>query len=480
MMNARQQRRGLRQGAARDRRLAAVPHCLRRRPSVSRFMPTSPATKNYAQFPDRQGFGLLEELRQEAIRERLADLARPQKLDPTKIAAKATREVAERLAKVSKYLEERAARTARTLRPRAVALFLMRCLFTMFAEEWNCCQKAVFVSCSSDARKSVPVSAHRRAVLGGDGQGGFAFALEAGVRRFNGVFFQEPHSPSPLPGEEIGELSRPRDRTGRCRAPIFGTLLEQALDPPSAGDSARIIRRAPMSSGWWSRQYLEPLRGRMGECPVDGGAAECGRATLRSAAAHGAAFHTKLCSHPHSRPRLRHRQFPLCVAGVDEAPGRRGARSPGRPRRARRFAGRATTIDPHQFLGLEVNPRAAAIAELVLWIGYLQWHFRTRGGMPPEPILRLQDIEVTDAVLTRTRGTRARREAGGPSLGRIARAKVEVYATSTRAAHMAGGGILSSAIRPSSAARIFGPVWRRLCRGPLEGPSRHVTRAPIS
>ena len=28
------------------------------------------------------------------------------------------------------------------------------------------------------------------------------------------------------------------------------------------------------------------------------------------------------------------------------------------------------SVDPHQFLGLEINPRAAAIAELVLWIGY--------------------------------------------------------------------------------------------------------------
>ena len=36
------------------------------------------------------------------------------------------------------------------------------------------------------------------------------------------------------------------------------------------------------------------------------------------------------------------------------------------------------TVDPHQFLGLEINPRAAAIAELVLWIGHLQWHVRTR------------------------------------------------------------------------------------------------------
>jgi len=30
-------------------------------------------------------------------------------------------------------------------------------------------------------------------------------------------------------------------------------------------------------------------------------------------------------------------------------------------------------------MGLEVNPRAAKIADVVLWIGYLQWHFRTHG-----------------------------------------------------------------------------------------------------
>ena len=30
------------------------------------------------------------------------------------------------------------------------------------------------------------------------------------------------------------------------------------------------------------------------------------------------------------------------------------------------------TIAPENFLGIEINPRAAAIAQLVLWIGYLQ------------------------------------------------------------------------------------------------------------
>jgi hypothetical protein len=64
------------------------------------------------------------------------------------------------------------------------------------------------------------------------------------------------------------------------------------------------------------------------------------------------------------------------------------------------------TVDPHQFLGLELNTRAAAIAELVVWIGYLQQHYRTRDGHPAEPILKaFKNInfgrrEGYDAVLT--------------------------------------------------------------------------------
>jgi hypothetical protein len=58
-------------------------------------------------------------------------------------------------------------------------------------------------------------------------------------------------------------------------------------------------------------------------------------------------------------------------------------------------------INPSQFLGIEVNPRAAAIAELVIWIGYLQWHFKRLGtAAPPEPILqKFNNIEYRDAVL---------------------------------------------------------------------------------
>ena len=74
------------------------------------------------------------------------------------------------------------------------------------------------------------------------------------------------------------------------------------------------------------------------------------------------------------------------------------------------------TVDPHQFLGLEINPRAVAIAELVLWIGYLQWHFRTRGrSMPAEPVLKnFANIVEQDAVLAYDRWDVLRDERGRP------------------------------------------------------------------
>ena len=54
-----------------------------------------------------------------------------------------------------------------------------------------------------------------------------------------------------------------------------------------------------------------------------------------------------------------------------------------------------------QLLGIEINARAAALAELVLWIGFLQWHIRTLGNASvAEPVIHdYGNIECRDAVL---------------------------------------------------------------------------------
>jgi hypothetical protein len=59
------------------------------------------------------------------------------------------------------------------------------------------------------------------------------------------------------------------------------------------------------------------------------------------------------------------------------------------------------TVHPDQFLGLELNPRAAVLAELCLWIGYLQNHLRTRGSAAvADPVIsKFHTIQNRDAVL---------------------------------------------------------------------------------
>ncbi|MCI0737213.1 MAG: class I SAM-dependent DNA methyltransferase, partial [Beijerinckiaceae bacterium] len=158
--------------------------------------------KNYAQFPDRQGIRVyLEELRQEELRNRLRLIWHdPQKLDPAKIAAKATREIAARLAKVSKHLEDK------NHDPETVALFLMRCLFTMFAEDVELLPKDSF----RDVLKKCAEKPDLFPRLVGQlweamDKGGFAYAIEKDVKHFNGYLFKN-HTVLPLPREEIGEL----------------------------------------------------------------------------------------------------------------------------------------------------------------------------------------------------------------------------------------------------------------------------------
>lgn len=45
-------------------------------------------------------------------------------------------------------------------------------------------------------------------------------------------------------------------------------------------------------------------------------------------------------------------------------------------------------VGPQQFLGLELNPRAAVIAELVLWIGWLRWRMNNNPEAAPTPVLK--------------------------------------------------------------------------------------------
>lgn len=389
--------------------------------------------KNYAQFPDRSGYRIyLEDLRDEKIRERLRLIwEEPLKLDPTRQSAKVTRGIAARLAKVSKALE------ARPDKPNAedVSHFLMRCLFTMFAEDVKLLPENCFRDWLERARNNTTMFKHELAQLWqAMDKGDYATIAQDKVKRFNGSFFKKA-TVFDLGREEIGELWEAAKSDWKEVDPaIFGTLLEQALDPKE---------RAKLGAHYTPRAYverlvvvtiMEPLRQEWAsvqataeryryeadalEAQANERAAEALKskdkgkldrlAALRNEAKRTReqgvetlrTFHKKLCETRVLDPACGTGNF-LYVAmemmkrlegEVLDALLDLGGQEA--------LALEKQSVDPHQFLGIELNPRAAAIAELVIWLGYLQWYYRTQKGVPNEPILRdFKNIECRDSVL---------------------------------------------------------------------------------
>jgi hypothetical protein len=351
----------------------------------------------YTPFPDSRSHRIrLSDLRDAAIRDRLQAIWNdPLSLDPTKRTAEVTREVAERLALVANALE------AAKHDPEVVASFLTRCLFCMFAEDVGLLPKRSFAdlleTLSDNPAGFVPMLTD---VWRAMDKGEFSVALKNNVLRFNGKLFKNP-TVLPLEREHIDLLRQAAKSDWKLVEPaIFGTLLERALNPRE---------RHALGAHYTPRAYverlvmptiIEPLREDW--LAVQGAALVLARdGKMTEAQKLVRSFHRELCNVRVLDPACGSGNFLYVtlehmkrlegeVLNQLEAFGD-----------TQRLIAEGFTVDPHQFLGIEVNARAAAIAELVLWIGYLQWHFRTHGKELPEPpILRdFANIENRDAVL---------------------------------------------------------------------------------
>jgi hypothetical protein len=382
----------------------------------------------YVPFPDPRSHRIpLEALRDPAVRERLTLVwTDPLALDPTRRSAKVTREIAARLAEVAKSLE------ASGHAAEAVGAFLSRCLFTFFAEDIGLLPKDGFRTLL-ERHADDPATAMRMvgALWREMDSGGFSIALAVPVLRFNGKLFKQPDV-LPLTRAQIGLLiEAAKAQWSEVEPAIFGTLLERALDPEE---------RHALGAHYTPRAYverlvlptvIEPLR----EDWADAKAAALTLAResdLDGALAALKDFHHALCSVRVLDPacgsgnflyvtleHLKRLEGEVLNTFDELDPERRSTKQ--RQQGLALEGGRADpfggeTVDPHQLLGIEVNPRAAAIAEMVLWIGYLQWHYRTRGDVnPPEPVLRdFRNIECRDAVLAWDRIEYVTDEAGRP------------------------------------------------------------------
>jgi hypothetical protein len=157
-------------------------------------------------------------------------------------------------------------------------------------------------------------------------EGMFSTTIRKQVLKFNGNLFVDAKA-LPLGREEIGELYEAAQKDWHEVEPaIFGTLLEQALDP-----AARLCRAAR-----GCHDHRAFARGLAQRASHGGNQARGRRQERRGRCREGVP--RQAVRDARARSGLRHRQFPLRVDGIDEASRGRGAGSPARPRRTRGVA----------------------------------------------------------------------------------------------------------------------------------------------
>ncbi|WP_271076986.1 class I SAM-dependent DNA methyltransferase [Aurantiacibacter sp. MUD61] len=368
--------------------------------------------RNYSQFPDKLNYRLsMDDLRDEEVQDRLRAIwTDPNSLDPTRISAAVTEDIAERLAKIAKSLEKRHD-------PKDIAEFLMRCLFTMFAEDVELIPDHGFQKLLQQMVETPenfpPALESLWQVMD---KGGYAPHLNATLKRFNGSLFKT-HRALPLEADDIRELWLASKKDWRDVEPaIFGTLLERALNTKERGKLGAHFTPRVYVERLVVPTIIEPLREDWEE--VQALVEDLRRAGKPNAAIEAVrAFHHQLCTTRVLDPACGTGNFlyvslelmkrlegeileTLEALGDDEA----------------RLLFEGETVNPRQFYGLEINPRAVPIADLVLWIGFLKWQLRTVEVKDlPEPILHAYGtIKEQDAILAYDKQELLRNEDGTP------------------------------------------------------------------
>jgi hypothetical protein len=323
--------------------------------------------------------------------------ARPAARDPRGRAQAVTKEIAGRLAALAAALE------GRGLDQERVARFLMRCVFSCFAEDVGLLPEQLFRKTLEAARGSGDPSRLKAALelLWKTMDEGGMFGAEM-LHRFNGHFFKTREALALEPADVTLLIEATSYDWSRVEPSIFGTLLVRALDP---------AERHRLGAEYTPREYIErlveptvvePLRERW--VAVQASVVqleESGRKKDREAAG-------KALRDFHGWLRTLRFLDPACGSGnflyVTMAAVKRIEHEV--LNELQRIAGGQgglvlEEVHPRQFFGIEIKPWAREIAELTLWIGYHQFWRETHGGRtPPDPILEdTGTIECRDAIL---------------------------------------------------------------------------------
>jgi hypothetical protein len=356
---------------------------------------------DYGGYGARREIGLIE-LRKADVFDLFVDIfSNPQQRNPEKIAARVTREVAADLAELAKRMEA-------NVDPQQVAQFLMRCIFTMFAEDVGLLKEHLFTQ-ALETRWILNPKTFKPEVeaLWEAMNEGTSFGFHGKLLRFNGGLFAESQAFALTKAQLEVLLQAAKRDWCNVEPAIFGTLLERALDSRE---------RSKLGAHYTPRSYverlvkpvvMEPLGDRWIAVQAEvkqllnAGESEPTANQRKKASSVLEAFLTELQQVKILDPACGSGNFLYVtldlLKGLESEVLRRLEDVTGSAQLRLDIA----QVNPSQFLGIEINPRAAAIADLVIWIGYLQWHFRRFGDIPPiEPVLReYKNIKHGDAVL---------------------------------------------------------------------------------
>jgi hypothetical protein len=333
----------------------------------------------------------------EALRILRAVFAEPEALRPTFNRAELTEEAARRFAELAGALH------ARGHAPQAVAHFLDKLLFCLFAEDTGLLPKGL-LSRLADATRSKPddFGAALGELFGRMAAGGGMFGVER-IEWFNGGLFDSADVLR-LTAPEIGLLVEVgRLDWGRIEPAIFGTLFERGLDP---------AQRTQLGAHYTSRddiwRLVEPVIVRPLRQEYEAMQARVTELTLRRDASgkkgpdpealrRFGAFLDRLRAVRVLDPACGSGNFLYIALGALKdleleviGWGSLHLRIP------QQFPG----VGPEAVLGIELNPYAAELARVTIWIGEIQWmlnhgfHYRTN------PVLSsLDSIATMDALL---------------------------------------------------------------------------------
>ena len=343
----------------------------------------------------------LDDLTDGAVRDRLKwAFSDPERLRPGETRRALTERAAAAFAAVAQTLR------ARGHDPPVVAHFVNRLVFCMFADDVGLLPDHMFTRMLRQARRTpeqfTELAAELFRVMAAGGRVGF----EA-VAWFNGGLFDDGAA-LPLEAADIETVLAASDLDWSEIDPsILGTLFERGLDPG---------KRAQLGAHYTDRDKImllvEPVVIRPWLAEWDAAKADLAAALDRVEAAKWPADRTKRLNAAERRYRAflnRLRAFtvldPACGSGnflylalqaLKDLEHRVQLEA-----EALGFQRAFPEIGPANVKGLEINPYAAELARVSVWIGEIQWMRRNGFSESHDPILKpLDTIECRDAILT--------------------------------------------------------------------------------